>query len=301
MNRITRRRLAGLAFGGALAPLLRVRASPASPAGTNAAAATAAATVLVLPRQSAVPGGVVLLELPGPATRTPTVRFEGNRVMVLREGANWRAIVGIPLAQAPGEALVTIDRDGLGETRPIVVADKEYRSQHLKVPPRQVDLAPADAARVEVEQKRIRVALATFSDTPPATLRMQPPVGGPRSSSFGLRRFFNQQPRNPHSGMDIAAATGTPVLAPADGRVIDTGSYFFNGNSVFIDHGQGLVTMYCHLSKIGVKVGKLVRTGERIGAIGATGRVTGPHLHWGVALNRALVDPALFLAPSNAG
>ncbi len=297
MNLLTRRRLAGLALGGALAPLVRVPASLASPAALDAAAAAA----LVLPRHSAVPGGVVLLDLPGPATPTPVVRFEGNRVMVLREGTNLRAIVGIPLAQAPGEALVTIERDGLRETRPIVIAGKEYRSQYLKVPPRQVDLAPTDAARVEVEQKRIRAALATFSDTPPATLRMQPPVGGPRSSSFGLRRFFNRQPRNPHSGMDIAAPTGTPVLAPADGRVIDTGSYFFNGGSIFIDHGQGLVTMYCHLSKIGVQVGQSIRTGKLIGAIGATGRVTGPHLHWGVALNRALVDPALFLAPSKAG
>jgi murein DD-endopeptidase MepM/ murein hydrolase activator NlpD len=244
---------------------------------------------------------VVLLDLAGPASPTPVVRFDGNRAMVLRGATGWRAIVGIPLAQAPGDALVTIERDGLRETRSITIEGKEYRSQYLKVPPRQVDLAPADEARVEVEQKRIRGALATFSDTPPATLRMQPPVGGPRSSSFGLRRFFNQQPRNPHSGMDIAAPTGTPVLAPADGRVIDTGSYFFNGDSIFIDHGQGLVTMYCHLSRIGVQVGQALLTGEKIGAIGATGRVTGPHLHWGVALNRALVDPALFLAPPKAG
>jgi len=122
------------------------------------------------------------------------------------------------------------------------------------------------------------------------------PVEGPISSTFGLRRFYNDQPRRPHGGIDIAMPTGTPILAPADGVIIDTGEYFFNGNSVFIEHGLGVQTFYAHMDSIEVSIGDEVKQGERIGTVGATGRVTGAHLHWSLGLNGTWVDPTLVLA-----
>jgi biotin carboxyl carrier protein len=264
-------------------------AAPLAPTGADAAE---------LPRSLAVPGGVAILDVPGEPDRAPVVTFDGNRVMVLPGPNGWRAIVGIALAREPGAAAIEIRSGKVTLTQGFTVAGKAYATQRLKVAPRHVDLSPADAARVEREQPHIRAALAAFSEAAPVTMNFAPPVRGPRSSSFGLRRVFNNQPRNPHSGMDIAAPVGTPIYAPAPGKVIDTGDYFFNGNSVFVDHGQGLVTLYCHLSKIDVEAGTEVKTGDKLGEVGATGRVTGPHLHWGVALNRVFVDPALFLGPS---
>ncbi len=258
----------------------------------------AGAQTAMLPRAAAVPGGVVTVDIPGAADAAPVASFAGAPVMVLKRPQGWIAIVGVNLDTAPGELALDVQQPGADPRRiPFTIGPKAYRTQQLKVPPSQVNLSPENEARVARETEKVRAALTGFTPDAPATLRFSQPVPGPRSSSFGLRRVFNGESRRPHSGMDIAAPTGTPIKAPLAGRVVDVGSYFFNGNNVIVDHGQGLMTMYCHLSKIRVEVGQQLKRGEVLGDVGATGRVTGPHLHWGVILNGNSVDPALFLAP----
>lgn len=254
------------------------------------------AAALELPRERAVAGGVALVEL-GPALVAPQASLDGVPVLVAGRPGGWTAVVGIPLEAAPGSLALEVRAEGEPPRRlPVTVGAVRYAEQRLKVAPGKVDLSPADLARHERERLRSAEIVATWSALEPGSLRMLQPAPGRRSGSFGLRRVFNGQPRKPHGGMDIAAPTGTPVVAAAAGKVIDTGDYFFNGNTVWIDHGRGLLTLYCHLSSIAVKAGDTVEAGARIGAVGATGRVTGPHLHWSVMLNRTMVDPALFLA-----
>jgi len=251
---------------------------------------------VTFPKESPVPGGIVIHALGEANTNKPVVTFNKNKVMITKRDNQWFAIIGIPLSTKPGEHYILVNNKKQG----FKIKDKAYETQHLTIKnKRKVNPNKTDMERINKERPIIRQALKHWNETDDIFLEFTAPVDGRKSSSFGLRRVFNDQPRRPHSGMDIAAPSGTPVLAPANGKVIETGDYFFNGKSVFLDHGQGLVTMYCHLSDINVTPGQSVAVGEKLGEIGMTGRVTGPHLHWTVSLNNARVDPQLFLGGSN--
>lgn len=230
-----------------------------------------------------VPGGILVTPLPDGATGAT---FSGRRVLIRAR----EAIVGIGLDVPPG----THHLEFVGATLPgrtFTVTPKAYPEQRLQIAnPKMVNPDPEDLKRIEAEAKRMEAVYLSFSPgEAPAVFNK--PLNGRTSSPFGFRRVFNGEPRNPHSGLDIAAATGTPVPSPAAGTVVLTGSFYFNGNSVFVDHGQGFITMICHLSAIGVKEGQRVNAGDILGKVGATGRATGPHLHWSVSLNGYRVEP----------
>ena len=240
-----------------------------------------------MPRAEAVPGGVAIVDVPVAGE----VTYQGRRVMTVQKDNRRVAIVGLPLRTTPGDQTLQIGDLELT----FHVSDKNYREQRLTIANRrQVNPLPEDLQRISRDRKEMDSAFLHFDDRQPE-LTFSLPAQGPVSRPFGLRRFLNDQPRNPHSGFDIAAPEGAPIVAPSPGTVVAVGDYFYNGNTVLIDHGQGLVTMYCHMSRTDVVVGDRVSRGDSLGAIGSTGRVTGPHLHWSVSLNNARVDPTLFL------
>ena len=238
-----------------------------------------------------VPGGVAVVDL-GPAAQAPSARFDGKPVLVVKEQDTWLAIVGLPLTQKPGTASLSEGTRVLSFN----VASKKYPEQRITLKnKRQVNPDPADLKRIDRELAEQIKAYRSFSPTLPSNLMLDKPVNGPLSSKFGVRRFFNGEERNPHAGLDFAVPAGTPIKTPANGKVILVGDYFFNGRTVFVDHGQGFISMFCHMSKIEVKPGQQLRRGEVVGRVGSTGRATGPHMHWNVSLNDARVDPAIFI------
>ena len=250
-----------------------------------------------LPEINPVPGGVAIVPLKSKSQTPPLVRYGQKRVMVLGTHGRWQAVVGIPLTAQPGVHHLEVTAAKKTYKTSFTVNGKQYATQRLTITDqRKVEPSQEDLARIEQESKKIAAALATWSDASeiPAGFTL-PVVAGRPGNSFGMRRIFNGQARKPHSGMDISADSGTPVVSPAPGTVIMTGDYFFTGNSVFVDHGQGLITLYSHLDQIEVQPGQTLERDARIGKVGMTGRATGPHLHWGVILNQVSVNPALFL------
>ena len=238
-----------------------------------------------------VPGGVAVIEL-GTGAQAPKASYQGKPVLVVKEQDTWRAIVGIPLTVKPGPQQISSGGRDLNFT----VGSKKYPEQRITLKnKRQVNPNPDDIKRIDNELAVQLKAYRTFSPNTPSNLLLDKPVNGPLSSKFGVRRFFNGEERNPHAGLDFAVPAGTPIKTPAAGKVILIGNYFFNGNTVFVDHGQGFISMFCHMSKIDTRVGQQLARGDVVGKVGATGRATGPHMHWNVSLNDARVDPAIFI------
>jgi murein DD-endopeptidase MepM/ murein hydrolase activator NlpD len=224
------------------------------------------------------------------------VTFNGQRVLLAEDAGRWFAVVGVPLEQDTGTASIEVrQRHGEVTTLTFDVIEHAYREQRLTVSQKYVEPDAAQLERISAERKILDGAIAHWSDGKSPMAGLHAPVDAPQSSSFGLRRFFNEQPRSPHKGMDIAAPRGTPVFAPAAGTVVVSGDFYFNGNTVMLDHGQGLITMSCHLDEISVADGEPLQRGALLGKVGATGRVTGAHLHFATYLNSTAVDPALLL------
>ena len=258
------------------------------------------AQLFALPQHNPVPGGIAVIPVP---LSTSTVLFENRQVMLLSSQKGKYAVVGISLKTRPGDYPLELthktasDTDEHQSMLSFQVGAKEYRVQRLTIEnKRKVNPYKEDMDRIIRERNEMNKAFKSFENLAQPAVDFVLPAEGPISSPFGLKRILNDQPRNPHSGLDIAAPTGTPIHAPAAGRVTAVGNYFFNGNTVLLDHGQGLISMYCHMSETTVAVGDALSPGDLIGKVGKTGRVTGPHLHWSVSLNNARVDPNLFIS-----
>ncbi len=243
-----------------------------------------------LPLDSRRAGGIAVLEV---AAETKVASLDDQSVALVTEGGKHYAIVGIPISTTTGTHTLKTDHGDLNFN----VSDYAYPEQHITLTDQsKVTPDPDQLKRYQteaVEQNNVYKSFSTVQGTAFPTFIW--PAHGRISSPFGFKRFFNEEPRAPHAGLDIAAGMGTVAHAPAAGIVVQTGDYFFNGQTVMIDHGQGIITMLCHLSRIDVTIGQTVAQGDPIGLVGKTGRATGPHLHFGVSLNNARVDPLLVL------
>ena len=251
---------------------------------------TGADEITALPQNAVVPGGIYRWTPPAQAT---DIRFNARPVMRMQD----QVLVGIPLSQPLGSAALIYQVAGEAVSHTFNIIDKAYTEQHITLQNQEmVNPNPKQLARIREESQRQRALYLRYSDAPAPTSGFIQPLQGRISSLFGHRRFFNGQPRNPHSGLDIAAPSGTEISAPAAGEVTLVDDLYYNGKTIFLDHGQGLVTMYCHLSASLITEGERVEQGDVIGLVGATGRVTGPHLHWSVSLNGYRVDPQSMMA-----
>jgi murein DD-endopeptidase MepM/ murein hydrolase activator NlpD len=251
-----------------------------------------------LPQSSNVPGGVALVPL-GPlasSSTAPQAWLREQPVLVTADADRWVAVVGLALDTPAGSHELRVKSGGETKTLHFAVNAKHYPEQRITLKDAgKVQLSAVDEARAGREVAAIQELKRHWRVAPDTDPGFLLPAEGRLAGRFGLRRFFNGEPRSPHVGLDVAVARGTPIKSSALGNVLAIDDYFFNGKTVFVDHGNGLITMYCHLDRIDVQSGETVAKGQRLGLSGSTGRATGPHLHWSVVLNGAMVDPELFI------
>lgn len=251
--------------------------------------------VYAFPKSNPVPGGIVLLPI-NHNYKANTARYKNKKLALVTQHEKQYLLVGLSLSTKPGSHSVNItNRAGKIEKLNFTVKPKTYKAQYLTIKnKRKVNPYKKDMTRILSEKKRKSAAKKNWSPMPPHA-DFKVPVDGRISSIFGLRRFFNEQARRPHSGLDIAAPQGTPIKAIESGTVIESGNFFFSGNMLYLDHGQGVISLYAHMHTINVKPGDKISKGQIIGTVGETGRVTGPHLHLAIIANQTLVDPLQFL------
>jgi len=252
--------------------------------------------------RSSQPGELVVLTMKtGSPALSVRVHAFGRETSAFEVGSGkWRALVGIDLDANPGPVRLEIEARTagrtVGTTYELHVKPKRFPTRTLRVDEAFVN-PPADVQpRIELEAKELSEIWATSSSERLWNGPFVRPVPGEANSSFGTRSVFNGKPRNPHSGADFLSPAGTPIEAPNGGRVALARELYFSGNTVIIDHGLGLSSLLAHMSSIAVHDGDHVSAGDIVGRVGATGRVTGPHLHWAVRVNGARVDPLSLLA-----
>jgi len=262
----------------------------------------AAPAAAALPRAANVPGGVALVALGplAPGIPQPHAWLGEQAVLVAADHGQWVAVVGLALdTPIATHELRVVEASGEARSVHFPVVGKRYPEQRITLKDtRKVDLSASDLARVEGEMKTIQALKQHWRATPETDTDFVLPAEGRLTGRFGVRRYFNGEARSPHAGFDIAVPTGSPVKANARGTVLAIGDFFFNGKTVLVDHGNGLLSMYCHLDRIDVAPGDPVEKNQVVARSGMTGRATGPHLHWSVILNGAMVDPWLFVSPN---
>ena len=242
-------------------------------------------------------GIVVRLEFPDePGTKSAQVEWQGKKVPAVLQQGRWITVVGVDLDLKPGEytanAVLTSQDGRTAAHEAIIRVDAaEFPVTELTVEEKYVQLSPANLARANREAKEIETIYSAMSGEMLWQEPFRVPIAGGTGRNFGHRRVFNGEPRAPHSGADLRAKTGTPIHAANRGRVVLAKNLFFTGNTVILDHGLGIYSLYAHLSRLDVKRGDTATRGQLLGLAGATGRVTGPHLHWAVRAQGARVDP----------